>query len=237
MGSRRSSVWRIRRRRTGLLPERGHRRAGSDHRPASVYQSTGSHCVRSDHDRHLGCASYGRRVCVRCGVRDAGWRSWLERDCRRRVGLQRVGAVFRDCSQLGLVPHERVLVQRGSSVSGCNRFCDTAVRSDPASSVRLVGSDSSDAYSHDGSRLRRGRGDRDGGWADGDAQLRRHDATHVHTTLPSVAGTGIVHVINGVVQSPASPVDLTAGATEISGVLPVGNGALALRRLRLTVSY
>lgn len=61
--------------------------------------------------------------------------------------------------------------------------------------------------------------------------------THVHTTLPSVAGTGIVHVINGVVQSPASPVDLTAGATEISGVLPVGNGALALRRLRLTVSY
>lgn len=52
--------------------------------------------------------------------------------------------------------------------------------------------------------------------------------THVHTTLPSVAGTGIVHVINGVVQSPASPVDLTAGATEISGALPVGNGGTAL---------
>lgn len=48
--------------------------------------------------------------------------------------------------------------------------------------------------------------------------------THAHTTLPSVAGTGIVHVINGVFQSPASPVDLTAGATEISGTLPVGNG-------------
>ena len=48
--------------------------------------------------------------------------------------------------------------------------------------------------------------------------------SHTHTTLPSVAGTGIVHVINGVVQSPASPVDLTAGATEISGTLPVING-------------
>lgn len=48
--------------------------------------------------------------------------------------------------------------------------------------------------------------------------------THAHTTLPSVAGTGIVHVINGVMQSPASPVDLTAGATEISGTLPISNG-------------
>jgi len=48
--------------------------------------------------------------------------------------------------------------------------------------------------------------------------------THAHTTLPSVAGTGIVHVINGVMQSPASPVDLTAGGTEISGTLPIGNG-------------
>ena len=52
--------------------------------------------------------------------------------------------------------------------------------------------------------------------------------THAHTTLPSVAGTGIVHVINGVMQSPASPVDLTAGATEISGTLPVGNGGTGI---------
>jgi len=50
------------------------------------------------------------------------------------------------------------------------------------------------------------------------------EPSHVHTTLPSVAGTGIVHVINGVIQSPASPVDLTAGATEISGTLPLSNG-------------
>ena len=48
--------------------------------------------------------------------------------------------------------------------------------------------------------------------------------SHGLTTLPSVAGSGIIHVINGVIQSPASPVDLTAGATEISGTLPVGNG-------------
>ncbi len=52
--------------------------------------------------------------------------------------------------------------------------------------------------------------------------------SHLHTTLPSIAGTGLVHVINGVVQSPASPVDLTAGATEISGTLPVGNGGTGL---------
>ena len=48
--------------------------------------------------------------------------------------------------------------------------------------------------------------------------------SHAHTTLPSVAGTGIVHVINGVFQSPASPIDLTGGPTEISGILPIANG-------------
>jgi hypothetical protein len=48
--------------------------------------------------------------------------------------------------------------------------------------------------------------------------------SHVHSTLPSVAGTGIVHVINGVFQSPASPIDLSAGLTEISGTLPVNRG-------------
>lgn len=48
--------------------------------------------------------------------------------------------------------------------------------------------------------------------------------THAHTTFPSVAGTGIVHVLNGAAQSPASPIDLAAGSTEITGVLPVANG-------------
>ena len=52
--------------------------------------------------------------------------------------------------------------------------------------------------------------------------------THVHTTLPSVAGTGIVHVINGVVQSPASAIDLAAGISEVIGVLPVTNGGTGL---------
>lgn len=48
--------------------------------------------------------------------------------------------------------------------------------------------------------------------------------THVHTTLSSIAGTGLVHVVNGVIQSPATPVDLAGGATEITGTLPVANG-------------
>jgi hypothetical protein len=49
--------------------------------------------------------------------------------------------------------------------------------------------------------------------------------THVHTTLPSVAGTGLVHVINGVIQSPASAVNL---AGEVTGTLPIANGGTAL---------
>jgi hypothetical protein len=48
--------------------------------------------------------------------------------------------------------------------------------------------------------------------------------THVHTTLPSVTGTGIVHVINGVVQTPASAVNLAGGSTEVTGLLPIANG-------------
>ena len=52
--------------------------------------------------------------------------------------------------------------------------------------------------------------------------------SHAHTTVPLVTGTGIVHVINGTFQSPASPVDLNGGATEISGVLPVINGGTGL---------
>jgi hypothetical protein len=51
--------------------------------------------------------------------------------------------------------------------------------------------------------------------------------SHVHTTLPSIAGTGIVHVINGVVQSPATPVNLAGGTSEVSGILPVANGGTA----------
>lgn len=48
--------------------------------------------------------------------------------------------------------------------------------------------------------------------------------SHAHTTLPAVAGTGLVHVINGVLQSPASPVNFGAGSSEIVGVLPATNG-------------
>lgn len=50
--------------------------------------------------------------------------------------------------------------------------------------------------------------------------------THIHTTLPSVAGTGIVHVVNGAFVSPASPVILSS-ATEVTGVLPIANGGTA----------
>lgn len=46
---------------------------------------------------------------------------------------------------------------------------------------------------------------------------------HTHTTIPTVTGTGIVHVIDGAMQSPASPVNLTAGA-DVTGILPVANG-------------
>jgi hypothetical protein len=46
--------------------------------------------------------------------------------------------------------------------------------------------------------------------------------SHVHTTLPSVAGTGLVHVIDGVFQSPASPADLAS--SDVTGTLPVANG-------------
>jgi hypothetical protein len=50
--------------------------------------------------------------------------------------------------------------------------------------------------------------------------------SHVHTTLPSVAGTGIVHVIDGVFQSPAAPVTLSSNATggDVTGILKLANG-------------
>lgn len=52
--------------------------------------------------------------------------------------------------------------------------------------------------------------------------------SHIHSTLPSVGGTGIIHVINGVIQSPATPIDFSAGSSEITGVLPVINGGTNL---------
>ena len=55
--------------------------------------------------------------------------------------------------------------------------------------------------------------------------------SHVHTTLPSVAGNGVVKVINGVMQSPASTIvdaDVSPTAaiavSKLSGTLPVANG-------------
>jgi hypothetical protein len=52
--------------------------------------------------------------------------------------------------------------------------------------------------------------------------------SYVNTTLPVVAGTGIVHVVNGVFQTPASPVALDGGSTEVSGTLSIGNGGTGL---------
>jgi len=52
--------------------------------------------------------------------------------------------------------------------------------------------------------------------------------SHIHTTVPLVSGTGIVHVINGTLQSPATPVLLNGGSSEISGILPVINGGTGL---------
>lgn len=49
-------------------------------------------------------------------------------------------------------------------------------------------------------------------------------ASHSHTTLSVTSGTGILHVIAGVVQSPASAVDLAGGSSEITGILPVSHG-------------
>ena len=45
--------------------------------------------------------------------------------------------------------------------------------------------------------------------------------SHVLSTVQAVQGTGVLHVINGVLQSPATPVSLTA---DVSGVLPIANG-------------
>ena len=54
------------------------------------------------------------------------------------------------------------------------------------------------------------------------------DATpsYVITTIPTVQGTGIVHVVDGQLQSPAGPVLLDTG--DISGVLPVHHGGTGL---------
>lgn len=50
--------------------------------------------------------------------------------------------------------------------------------------------------------------------------------SHVHTSISSVQGSGVVHVINGVVQSPATPVTLSS--SDVIGVLPVSNGGTGL---------
>jgi hypothetical protein len=46
--------------------------------------------------------------------------------------------------------------------------------------------------------------------------------SHVHTTIPSVSGTGIVHVVDGVYQSPATAVGLAT--SDVTGTLPIANG-------------
>ena len=46
--------------------------------------------------------------------------------------------------------------------------------------------------------------------------------THTHSTIPSVGGTGIVHVVDGVFQSPATAVGL--GSSDVTGILPAANG-------------
>ena len=46
--------------------------------------------------------------------------------------------------------------------------------------------------------------------------------SHTHSTIPSVGGTGLVHVIDGVFQSPATAVGL--GSSDVSGTLPATNG-------------
>ena len=52
--------------------------------------------------------------------------------------------------------------------------------------------------------------------------------TYIRTTIPAISGTGLVHVLNGVVGSVASPVNFGGGATEVTGVLPVENGGTGL---------
>lgn len=51
--------------------------------------------------------------------------------------------------------------------------------------------------------------------------------SHVHTTLPSVTGTGVMTVVNGIPQSPAGPISL-ASSTYVTGTLPIGNGGTGL---------
>lgn len=46
------------------------------------------------------------------------------------------------------------------------------------------------------------------------------------TTIPSIRGTGIVHVIDGTIQSPATAVDLNSADT--SGILPISKGGTGL---------
>lgn len=52
--------------------------------------------------------------------------------------------------------------------------------------------------------------------------------SHVHTTLPSISGTGRPKIINGVVQPTASAINLAGGSSEITGTLPAGNGGTGI---------
>ena len=49
--------------------------------------------------------------------------------------------------------------------------------------------------------------------------------THVHTNLSGITGTGLVHVINGVIQTTATAVNLAGGSNEVTGTLPLANVA------------
>jgi hypothetical protein len=50
--------------------------------------------------------------------------------------------------------------------------------------------------------------------------------SYVLTTIPSIRGTGIVHVVNGAVQNPATAINLAS--SDVTGVLPIANGGTGL---------
>lgn len=50
--------------------------------------------------------------------------------------------------------------------------------------------------------------------------------SHIRTTIPSIRGTGIVHVVDGTVQNPATAVNLTN--SDVTGTLPISKGGTGL---------
>ena len=52
--------------------------------------------------------------------------------------------------------------------------------------------------------------------------------SYIRTTIPGISGTGLVHVVNGVVESLASPLNFGGGSNEVTGTLPTGNGGTGL---------